>query len=637
MGTEQRLRRDCNSWLTKQCRSKNHTFELLLDREGSRCMIHQPSTAPTICVLMVVTLFAFSDESIATAEQPDFAVSYEAELLKTLGVPCDLPSLLAFVERSTPTDMEPKREPQRFHELVKLLSNERFVERQKAASELRGSGLFYADRIRLAARNANPEVRKRLNDLLQLIAASRSPEKVAGLRAAANLLGKAGGRSAGIALLRLLPAAIDEELEVEIWFALDSIAKRTHADEFWGPYLKDPLASRRAAAGFLAARRVRREGAKEAEQMLLDRDPFVRFRVAQGLLSRGDYRAIPALIALMTDLHTLTLALQAEELLRWVARGSGPKEELRDGSRTARQKCQQAWSEWWKSAEKKVDLRDLLVGKRRPFLAVLQRGIASDVVGSDGTSRWQILAKGQDVRFEQWLSNDQVVISLAGDYDQGELRKQRGGQVRVYDIAARTVEKHRYWDIRMIGTELPPVARLLPLGRLLIADFRWIELRNLDSGNRERRETQSHNSTRNGAKPIYLPIGYRDGRVLAKEQQRNLGITALIEHDVLTGKEVYREPLQLEAMTRPHPLPDGTWLRNSNPATVFGRGHKTVVPIRGSERLYCRFRSGQYLGYQLAGQLLFVCNSQAEKLQESKFQSPDAISLICQILQLGFD
>src|SRR5262249_9011074 len=133
---------------------------------------------------------------------------------------------------------------------------------------------------------------------------------------------------------------------------------------------------------------------------LLDGDPWVRLRAAQGLLAAGEKAAIPVLIELLNE-DTIDVGWQAEELLHWAARSDAPRDTIGAGSVMARAQCRGAWRKWWKRNATLLDLTDSRKHSLIPSLRLVVDRLDQDdpanpckgrvwLCGSDGTIRWQL-------------------------------------------------------------------------------------------------------------------------------------------------------------------------------------------------------------------------------------------------------
>jgi hypothetical protein len=108
--------------------------------------------------------------------------------------------------------------------------------------------------------------------------------------------------------------------------------------------LADGDAIRRSTAALIVGRWGTAAQQQEVRELLTDAEALVRFRAAQGLLAARDESGLTTLIEL---LHTgpYDLAERSQEVLRLVARASGPRERLAP-DQASRNRCTQAWRRW---------------------------------------------------------------------------------------------------------------------------------------------------------------------------------------------------------------------------------------------------------------------------------------------------
>src|SRR5262249_25889161 len=93
--------------------------------------------------------------------------------------------------------------------------------------------------------------------------------------------------------------------------------------------------------------------AKVRELLKTETDARVRLRGAQGLLAGRDKRAVPMLLALLSD-GPDEIAREASDLLSGLAGDKAPAESP-EGTE-GRKKSRAAWDAWWKANEDKLDL-----------------------------------------------------------------------------------------------------------------------------------------------------------------------------------------------------------------------------------------------------------------------------------------
>ncbi len=198
------------------------------------------------------------------------------------------------------------------------------------------------------------------------------------------------------ALLRYVPFAEEEDVEVEIYYGLDELVLKG------GPIpavvrkaLADPEPTRRAIAACIVARRGSSEDRSAVAALLKDKNPLVRLRAAQGLLAVHDKSGVEALIHLLNE-PDVAISWSAEELLHWVAGENAPSKIVGAATAQERAECRAAWDAWHKERGAKLDLARHGKDGRRPGLIFL--GGEEDykdekfplwLCGSDGQPRWK--------------------------------------------------------------------------------------------------------------------------------------------------------------------------------------------------------------------------------------------------------
>src|SRR5262249_49720449 len=150
--------------------------------------------------------------------------------------------------------------------------------------------------------------------------------------AVVRVLAKRKSAETASALLRFLPYAGDDQTEEEIWYALDEMAASQSATyKTLATALADQLPAQRAVAACILGRRGSGGQKAQVRKLLVDKDPLVRLRAAQGLLAGDDASGIPALLALFES-SSIEVAWQAEELLRWVCGDDEPRPTIGAGT-----------------------------------------------------------------------------------------------------------------------------------------------------------------------------------------------------------------------------------------------------------------------------------------------------------------
>jgi len=123
----------------------------------------------------------------------------------------------------------------------------------------------------------------------------------------------------------------------------------------------------------------------------------VLLRGAQGLLVARDKRAVPVLLALLSD-APVEVARDAHEMLGWVAGDKGPGDALGDNAE-GRKKCRASWDAWWKANEARLDLAKAEVDL--PWLSANQRArtVATQFATALTKGDANLLKKSTDVPF----------------------------------------------------------------------------------------------------------------------------------------------------------------------------------------------------------------------------------------------
>lgn len=338
--------------------------------------------------------------------------------LRSAGIDCGTDSLIAFLGRLSPDQPLLAR----IDALVSRLGAEKFAERTAAYRELVRIGPAARPALLKAEQNPSAEIRRGAGRCLDE-PAFKTPlaERAA---AAIRLLVKRNAPGAIAPMLDYLPMAeANSELETAIAFRVDQLAARSKAAP---PELVAALADAnpawRAIAACIVGRRGTAEQQGQVRRLLKDSNVNVRLRAAQGLLAGGHNDAVPALIVLL-DAKPTYLAWQAEELLRWVAAGTGPHYPnglyVGSGGDQAT-KCRVAWEKWWREQKETLDFAAIVRQPRRPFLFAMGWPIdflfRPNAYGSDGMLRFHFQFAGTDA-VGQFLPNGRL---LAATPDYGE-------------------------------------------------------------------------------------------------------------------------------------------------------------------------------------------------------------------------
>jgi HEAT repeat protein len=285
------------------------------------------------------------------APRPDPEQEADELVLKKSGVTLDGAGMLAFFRQRTLWEGDRER----IAGLVRQLGASRYRLRDRAHRALVGVGSPALPFLREGQKNGDAEVRARAARCIDVI--EREPGPALPL-AAARLLALRRPAGACPVLLAYLPYADNEEVEEEVLSALVRLGKpEGRVDPALVTALNDSVGARRAAAAWVVGRLGNESERRMVRRLLEDGDARVRYRAAQALLLSRDRAAVATLIALLGD-GPLELARKAEDLLADVS--TTPVTPLDLGASAAsRRKVHEAWGNWWRANENKIDLARL--------------------------------------------------------------------------------------------------------------------------------------------------------------------------------------------------------------------------------------------------------------------------------------
>jgi hypothetical protein len=351
--------------------------------------------------------------------------------------------------------------------LVRQLGSEKYALREKASEELVVLGRLAVPHLEQALRDEDPEVVRRAQQCLSQIDRSDRPELSA---AVLHCLARTRAPTAVPPLLRFAPQAEAPELEDDIIAALAACGIR---DGKASPELMAALDSKQLARRVVAAGAIAQgQGAKEcavALRLLSDSAPNVRFRVAEGMLVRGERAGLGPLIALLADSPT-EVASRVEIILCRLAGEKAADITSALGDRDEeRRKWRDAWEEWRKKQEDKADLTRL--HSRAPFLGntLVPELYGGKVWECDAAGKvlWTIGGLDQPID-AQVLPNGRVLICERGKEGTHRLtERDRNGKI-YWSLPVpnvRYVERltngntlvgtdHRAWEITPGGKEV---------------------------------------------------------------------------------------------------------------------------------------------------------------------------------------
>jgi HEAT repeat protein len=478
--------------------------------------------------------------------------------------------LLAYldVELPTPVDIE------RVKNLIPQLGDPSQKKRDSATKELTEAGPVAYSLALAATTDRNPEIRLRAGSSLLPIARQESFRKWCYLPFIAKLLAQRGEREAMEPILRLLAWMNDDELQGQLWFALDILAKQLGVlDPKCRDYVNDSDAVRRAAAGFLLARYGNHGEKALAGKLLEDKEPAVRLRTAQGFLGARLTDGVPSLISLLQQ-ESVFVAWEAEELLRWLAGEDAPVECLGEATAEARAKCVAAWKKWWGESH---GGQEIWKTRRpaRPGLYLVTDGDGTwssvhreGIIGSDTSIRWFARAFLRR-RVQQFLPGDHLLLAGWGEEkDEKQLRARKTLHIYEADLSANDC-----FDVRRpqaMGGEggWPVVCVRLWQRFTFLADNYCIML--IDSSGKELwrlTNQESKSSAQSPLREILFPVELQHGCVVCRHYQfsgtrENRPLDGWLV-DIWTGKKVREFDRPGPSIVRPthYPTPDDHAIR----------------------------------------------------------------------------
>jgi HEAT repeat protein len=272
------------------------------------------------------------------------------EYLKAHGLPSGGKGALAVLKKLAPREGDSLR----VAALIAELGSDDFDLREDAVARLANLGKRVEADIARAEKSTDPEVRRRATMTLDRLRGRPSWARVRALVRAVRAWRPEGAYET---FLDLLAGAEDPRVTAEIYGALADFADGAVP----GPLvaaLKGREWERRAAAAFAAGRSLDTRPQDQVVRLAeTDPVPEVRLRAAQGLLAGGSPAGLKALPGLL-EKGSLSVAWQAEELLRYAAGVDSPKASVGRGSAGERELAAAAWQVWVERGADRCVLRD---------------------------------------------------------------------------------------------------------------------------------------------------------------------------------------------------------------------------------------------------------------------------------------
>jgi HEAT repeat protein len=367
----------------------------------------------------------------------------------------DGPALIAEFRKRTLT---PEAQA-RIESLIHDLSNEVFELREKAGTELAAFGRLAAPFVRAATTSTDPEVKRRAENCLRLIAIN--PANTLPI-VAPRLLALRKPPGAVETLLAYLPVA-EDALTTEVEAALTTLALRDgKPDPAMMDALQDKSPLRRSAAAEALMRGAGPAGAASVRKLLQDESVQVRMRAALVLVEAKEKVAVPVLIETLADLTSEESGAALETLL--MLAGDKAPVEPPGTDADSRRLFREAWAAWWKTNASTVDLTKLQSAERFFGYTLLVevdnqgRGRVRELDRS-GKQRWAI--EGLQYPVDAWVIGGNRV--LVAEYS--------GQKVSERDLSGKVL-----WERTGLRGRATNVQRLANGNTVIASDQELIEV-----------------------------------------------------------------------------------------------------------------------------------------------------------------
>jgi hypothetical protein len=307
----------------------------------------------------------------------------DERLLRQHGINADGQALLDYLRQHSPTQANARR----ITRWIDQLGSDQFVERQAASVALRKMGMQVAVALQEAARSTDLETADRAR---RCLAALQGQLALSG--AVVRLLGQRAPAGAVATLLDYLPAAELEGCAHEVEETLLQLAARPgKTDPALLAALTDRLPLRRGMAAFVLGRSRDRAEQEAVRRLLHDKDLTARYRAIQGLLAGKHRDAVPALLGLIEEAPREMLD-EVLDTLQALAGDQAPSLPVTGNNEVDRKRLRAAWSKWWDSDGRKVDLARLGVHQSLLGYTLIPEMHANKVweCGRDGKPLWEI-------------------------------------------------------------------------------------------------------------------------------------------------------------------------------------------------------------------------------------------------------
>jgi HEAT repeat protein len=334
----------------------------------------------------------------------------EEQILRLAKIGTDDVSLLKLLRKRSEGDADLRN----LDRLVGQLGSDSFREREEASAKLKAMGPAALSALQQGMMNEDAELARRSKECIDEIWNNGEREI---RRATVRMILRKRPRGMVDVLVRYLPYAGEKTLENDIYVGIDSATREeNNVSESLVAALGDEIAERRALAACVVGARGGEKEKKKVQKLLLDVNPLVRLRAAQGLLAAGEKEAVPALITLLKE-KSIEIAWQAEELLEWLAGDEIPVAERTSAELDERKALSSAWEKWWRAHSRTTKIpRQMERGDRYPAVMLMVDGMDNPhdntriwVTGCSGRTRWALTGL-RGVCSAQWLPNEHLLI-----------------------------------------------------------------------------------------------------------------------------------------------------------------------------------------------------------------------------------
>jgi hypothetical protein len=369
-------------------------------------------------------------------------------VLKEAGLKTDDGSLTEFLRKRTIKSADSEE----IHRLIRQLGDGSFKARQKASADLVAFGIAAQPGLNQATKTGDPEIIRRAEECLQQLESGVPRARIT--MAAIRLLKERKPASMVETLLGFVPFAESQAVADEIRDVLAQMARDNETNKLLVAALGDKFSGRRSLAAEVLCRSDARNSA-EVLVLLQDPDEGVRLRTAVTLAYAKEKRAIPVLIEFLAR-GCRPAAWQAEDVLLRLAGERAPNVPL-GNDEASRRKCRDAWRDWWRENESRVDLVRLEEDRHLQgyaLVVLLDEGKVMEL-GPDNKARFQISGLQFPLDVES-LPGEKILVAEHGTPQDS---------AQAHRVTERDLTGEVLWEIAIAQ---PLVAQRLPNGNTFI-------------------------------------------------------------------------------------------------------------------------------------------------------------------------